>query len=113
MLKNSIFYVAQKIGTVVEGTNDTSSELKLVIKVFRHLLERSDEGIYRPYFLPYSDVFDFKKDDGSMSSKNRKIFDMRRELAIKYILDILGVDLRPSDKRFFLDWKFDSSKAFR
>ena len=100
MLKNCIFYVAQEMGAM-DRTSDNPSVLSIMKRMFLHLLYRADDGIFRPYFLPFSDVFEFKKEE-NMSSRKRKIFDIKRELAIKYLLDILGVDLKPSDRRFYL-----------
>ena len=68
---------------------DLVTTAEITAKIYSYLLKFADQRFLSPYFLPYSDVFEFEKDK-SRSSYNDVILRLRRELSIKLVLGILN-----------------------
>ena len=90
MLKNCTFYVLQDIhSSGPRDSTDLETTSEITAKIYSYLLKFADQRFLSPYFLPYSDVFEFEKDK-SRSSYNDFILRLGRELSIKLVLGILN-----------------------
>jgi hypothetical protein len=90
MLKNCTFYVLQDfLSSGPRDSTDLVTTAEITAKIYSYLLKFADQRFLSPYFLPYSDVFEFEKDK-SRSSYNDVILRLRRELSIKLVLGILN-----------------------
>lgn len=88
MLKNCTFYVLQEIRPGSECDSDlTISEI--AAKLYECLLQFADEHCLKPYFLPFSDVFQAEKDEPKSSYKEF-MQQLSRELSLKLILGMLN-----------------------
>lgn len=88
MLKNCTFYVLQEIRPGSEYDSDlTISEI--TAKLYECLLQFADEHCLKPYFLPFSDVFQAEKDEPKSSYKEF-MQQLSRELSLKLILGMLN-----------------------
>ena len=88
MLKNCTFYVLQEM----RHGSECDSDLKIsevAAKVYKCLLQFADEHCLKPYFLPFSDVFQAEKEEPKSSYKEFMLL-LRRELSLKLILGMLN-----------------------
>ncbi|XP_031549647.1 uncharacterized protein LOC116287147 [Actinia tenebrosa] len=85
MLKNCTFYAMLEMK---KRSSDIHPSV-ITAKIFQFLLHFADNCYLNPFFLPYSDVFEFEKDT-KKSSFDEFISKIKRELSIKLILGMLG-----------------------
>lgn len=95
MLKNCVFYAF--LGMKNRDNVERIPPSVITTKMFSSLLHFANERYLNPYFLPYSDVFEFEKDI-ARSTYDEFIHKLKRELCIKLVLGILG-DPLPSVSR--------------
>lgn len=88
MLKNCAFYVLQQMRSSLERDSDLKIS-EIAAKMYKHLLLFVDQRCLKPYFLPFSDVFDSEKDEPKSSYKEF-MRQLKRELSLKIILGILN-----------------------
>lgn len=91
MLKNCTFYLWLEMYSSIRKGKTTDSYVDLAGRIYEYLLNLSDQRYLNPFFLPYSDVFEFEKDDTS-SSYNELLLRLKREWSIKVCLGILQRD---------------------
>lgn len=89
MLKNCTFYLWLEMYPASEEKELTS--IDLTGRLYQYLLEFTNDRYLNPFFLPYSDVFEFEKDE-TTSSYQKLLLHMKREFSIKTILGILKQD---------------------
>jgi ankyrin repeat protein len=89
MLKNCVFYLWLEMNSTSMENEGSTADLTGCL--FQYLLEFTSNRYLNPFFLPYSDVFEFEKDD-TMSLRQGLLLHMKRELSIKLILGILNQD---------------------
>lgn len=75
----------------IQKAETTDSYVDLAGRIYEYLLNLSDQRYLNPFFLPYSDVFEFEKDETS-SRYNELIFRLKREWSMKVCLGILQKD---------------------
>lgn len=85
MLKNCVFYITQELGLTHIEPDDI---LHVTTMLFDRLLEMSNDYNFVPYFLPFSDVFQFEKEVKRSSYKDY-ILKLKRQLSIKLVLGML------------------------
>lgn len=88
MLKNCTFYVLQEKRLRSECDPDLKIS-EVAAKVYECLLQFADEHCLKPYFLPFSDVFEAEK-EGPKSSYKEFMLQLSRELSLKLILGMLN-----------------------
>ncbi|VDI15214.1 serine/threonine-protein phosphatase 6 regulatory ankyrin repeat subunit A [Mytilus galloprovincialis] len=86
MLKNCIFYTMLEMKNNY-GEQDVHPSI-ITAKVYQYLLHFSDKRFLNPFFLPFSDVFEFEKDT-QRSTFDDFVMRLKRELSIKLILGML------------------------
>ncbi|XP_062614578.1 uncharacterized protein LOC134276333 [Saccostrea cucullata] len=89
MLKNCTFYLWLELHKKILDENLSSTDI--AGRLFQYLLKFTNVRQLSPFFLPYSDVFEFEKDE-YISSYNKFLLNLKRELSIKTILGILKHD---------------------
>jgi hypothetical protein len=87
MLKNCTFYLWLKMQESERREDVNSSDIAVCI--YEGLLEFTNKRFLSPYFLPYSDVFEFEKDD-QMTPYEEFLLRLKREFSIKTILGIMN-----------------------
>ena len=88
MLKNCAFYVLQQMRPSFEPDSDLKIS-EIAAKMYQHLLLFVDKRCLKPYFLPFSDVFDSEKNEPKSSYKEFML-QLKRELSLKLILGLLN-----------------------
>lgn len=91
MLKNCAFYLWLEMYSSIQKAETTDSYVDLAGRIYEYLLNLSDQRYLNPFFLPYSDVFEFEKDKTS-SRYNELLLRLKREWSIKVCLGILQKD---------------------
>lgn len=88
MLKNCTFFLWLEMYKTIEEEEMKESYLTLAERLYENLLSFSDQRYLNPFFLPYSDVFEFEKDEKS-TDYNELLLRLKREWSIKLGLGIL------------------------
>lgn len=91
MLKNCTFFLWLEMYKTIEEEEMKEFYLTLAERLYVNLLSFSDQRYLNPFFLPYSDVFEFEKDETS-SRYNELLLRLKREWSIKVCLGILQKD---------------------
>ncbi|XP_061186446.1 uncharacterized protein LOC133194522 [Saccostrea echinata] len=89
MLKNCTFYLWLELHTTFVEENLTSTDI--AGRLFQYLIKFTNIRHLNPFFLPYSDVFEFEKDE-TLSSYKELLLRLKRELSIKTILGVLNYE---------------------
>ena len=88
MLKNCAFYVLQEKRPGLDRDSDLKIS-EIAAKLYKHLLLSVDQRCLKPYFLPFSDIFESEK-ESPKSSYTEFMLQFKRELSLKLILGILN-----------------------
>ena len=89
MLKNCTFYVLQEMRRSSQQNYSDLNIAEIAAKLYENLLLFADERYLKPYFLPFSDVFEFEKDEPK-SAYTDFLLQLKREFSLKLILGILN-----------------------
>ena len=89
MLKNCAFYLFQEMRRCSEQSYAELNVAELAAKLYGQLLLFSDEYSLKPYFLPYSDVFEFEKEERKTAYTDF-LLKLQREMSLKLTLGILN-----------------------
>lgn len=89
MLKNCTFYLWLEMQASLKEGEVNSMEI--AARIYESLLKFTNDRFLSPFFLPYSDVFEFEKDD-QMSPYKEFLLRLKREFSIKTILGMLNHD---------------------
>ena len=89
MLKNCTFYLFQEMRRRSEQSYAQLNIAELAAKLYEQLLVFADEHSLKPYFLPFSDVFEFEKDEPKTAYTDF-LLKLQRELSLKLALGILN-----------------------
>lgn len=88
MLKNCTFYVFQEMRRSEQSYSQLNIA-QIAAKLCKCLLQFADERLLKPYFLPFSDVFEFEKDEPK-SSYTDFLLQIKREFSLKLMLGLLN-----------------------
>ena len=89
MLKQCTFYVVQEMSPGLEHNCTDLKISEIAAKLYKYLLLFADERSLKPYFLPFSDIFEFERDQPK-SCYTDFMLQLRRELCLKLILGMLN-----------------------
>lgn len=87
MLKNCTFYALQEMRRDSERSYSKLNVSEIAAKLCELLLQFADEKSLKPYFLPFSDVFD---SDETKSSYRDFLLQLKREYSLKLMLGLLS-----------------------